>query len=92
MKIAVLTAGGVTPGMNAAVRAVAQKAFSLGWEVVGAEGGFGGILEGSFGPMDRSQLGGSCAGAEPFSGAGAPRRSGSPRDRSVRRRGCRKPA
>jgi 6-phosphofructokinase 1 len=35
MKIAVLTAGGVAPGMNAAVRAVAQKAFSLGWEVVG---------------------------------------------------------
>ena len=30
MKIAVLTAGGVDPGMNAAVRAVAQKAFSIG--------------------------------------------------------------
>ena len=30
MKISVLTAGGVDPGMNAAVRAVAQKAFSIG--------------------------------------------------------------
>jgi 6-phosphofructokinase 1 len=58
MKIAVLTAGGVAPGMNAAVRAVAQKAFSLGWEVVGVEDGFGGILEGSFVPIDRSRLGG----------------------------------
>jgi 6-phosphofructokinase 1 len=57
MKIAVLTAGGVAPGMNAAVRAVAQKAFSLGWEVVGVEDGFGGILEGSFVPIDRSRLG-----------------------------------
>src|SRR3712207_9247114 len=40
MKLAVLTAGGVAPGMNAAVRAVTQKAFSLGWEVVGVEDGF----------------------------------------------------
>ena len=37
MKIGVLTAGGVAPGMNAAVRAVAQTAFSRGWEVVGKE-------------------------------------------------------
>jgi len=44
--------------MNAAVRAVAQKAFSLGWEVVGVEDGFGGILEESFVPIDRSRLGG----------------------------------
>ena len=40
MKVAVLTAGGVAPGMNAAVRAVAQAAFSRGWEVLGVEGGF----------------------------------------------------
>jgi 6-phosphofructokinase 1 len=58
MKLAVLTAGGVAPGMNAAVRAVAQKAFSLGWEVVGVEDGFGGILEESFVPIERSRLGG----------------------------------
>src|SRR3712207_638157 len=58
MKIAVLTAGGVAPGMNAAARAVTQKAFSLGWEVVGVEDGFGGILEDSFVPIDRSRLGG----------------------------------
>ena len=58
MKIAVLTAGGVAPGMNAAVRAVAQMAFSRGWEVVGAEGGFGGILEGDLRPIDRQHVGG----------------------------------
>jgi 6-phosphofructokinase 1 len=41
LKIAVLTAG----GMNATVRAVARAAFFRGWEVVGVEDGFEGILE-----------------------------------------------
>jgi 6-phosphofructokinase 1 len=58
MKIAVLTGGGVAPGMNAAVRAVAQAAFSRGWEVVGAENAYDGLLEGRLQPMDRSRLGG----------------------------------
>ncbi|MCA1847509.1 MAG: 6-phosphofructokinase, partial [Actinobacteria bacterium] len=58
MKIAVLTAGGVAPGMNAAVRAVAQAAFSRDWEVVGVEGGFEGILEERFHAVDRPQLAG----------------------------------
>jgi 6-phosphofructokinase 1 len=58
VKIAVLTAGGVAPGMNAAVRAVAQATFSRGWEVVGVGDGFEGILEERFRPLDRSQLGG----------------------------------
>ncbi len=40
MKIAVLTGGGVAPGMNAAVRAAAQAAFSQGWEVVAVEEGY----------------------------------------------------
>jgi 6-phosphofructokinase 1 len=58
VKIAVLTAGGVAPGMNAAVRAVAQAAFSRDWEVVGIEGGFEGILEERFQDVDGSQLAG----------------------------------
>ena len=58
MKIAVLTGGGVAPGMNAAVRAVAQAAFSRGWEVVGAEHAYDGLLEGRLQPVDRSRLGG----------------------------------
>lgn len=58
MKVAVLTAGGVAPGMNAAVRAVAQASFSRGWEVVGVENGYGGLLEERLGPVDRTQLGG----------------------------------
>lgn len=58
MKIAVLTSGGVAPGMNAAVRAVAQRAFYEGWEVLGVQGGYGGLLEGRLEPVDARQLGG----------------------------------
>src|SRR3712207_4300248 len=58
MKIAVLTGGGVAPGMNAAIRAVGQAAFSLGWEVVGVQDSYDGLLEGRFSPMDRTRLGG----------------------------------
>jgi 6-phosphofructokinase 1 len=56
LKIAVLTSGGVAPGMNAAVRAVAQAAFSRGWEVVAVEEGYFGLLEGELRPVDRSEL------------------------------------
>lgn len=58
MKIAVLTSGGVAPGINAAVRAVGQAAFSRSWEVVGAENAYDGLLEGRLQPIDRSRLGG----------------------------------
>ena len=43
MKIAVLTSGGVAPGMTAAVRA-AQAAFWRGWEAVVVEEGYYGLL------------------------------------------------
>lgn len=56
MKIAVLTSGGVAPGMNAAVRAAAQAAFSRGWEVVAVEEGYYGLLEGKMRPVDRGEL------------------------------------
>lgn len=58
MRIAVLTGGGVAPGMNAAVRAVAQRAFYEGWEVLGVRGGYGGLLEGRLEPVDARRLGG----------------------------------
>lgn len=58
MKIAVLTGGGVAPGMNAAVRAVTQTAFSHGGEVLGVENSYDGLLEGRFSPIDSNRLGG----------------------------------
>ncbi len=58
MKVAVLTSGGDAPGMNAAVRAVARTAFSMGWQPVKVESGYKGLLEGRISPIDRRKLGG----------------------------------
>ena len=56
MKIAVLTGGGVAPGMNAAVRAASQAAFARGWPVVAVEEGFFGLLEGEVRPVRPDEL------------------------------------
>jgi phosphofructokinase-like protein len=45
MKIGVLTGGGDVPGLNAAIRAVARRSFSLGWDVVGVKNGWAGVLD-----------------------------------------------
>lgn len=54
--MAVLTSGGVAPGMSAAVRAAAQAAFGRGWEVAVVEEGYYGLLEGNIRPVDRREL------------------------------------
>ena len=46
MKIGVLTSGGDAPGMNAAIRAVVRGGLSKGWQVIGIERGFAGLLSG----------------------------------------------
>lgn len=56
MKIAVLTSGGVAPGMNAAIRASAQAAFERGWEAVVIEEGYYGLLEGNIRALERREL------------------------------------
>jgi phosphofructokinase-like protein len=43
-RIGVLTSGGDAPGLNAVVRAVVKSASGLGWEVLGIEYGFEGLL------------------------------------------------
>ncbi|MBQ8956748.1 MAG: 6-phosphofructokinase [Lachnospiraceae bacterium] len=47
-KIAVLTSGGDSPGMNAAIRAVTRKAIFDGFEIVGIQRGYQGLLEEDF--------------------------------------------
>jgi len=44
-KVGVLTAGGDSPGLNAAIRAFGKAAIGYGWEVVGYRDGFRGIAE-----------------------------------------------
>src|SRR6059036_1597632 len=45
MRIGVLTGGGDAPGLNAAIRAVARRAFQLGHPVSGVKNGWAGCLE-----------------------------------------------
>jgi ATP-dependent phosphofructokinase / diphosphate-dependent phosphofructokinase len=45
VRIGVLTGGGDAPGLNAAIRAVARRAFQLGHQVSGVKNGWAGCLE-----------------------------------------------
>lgn len=44
-RIAILTGGGDCPGLNAVIRAVAKKALGSGYEVVGIEDGYEGLVK-----------------------------------------------
>ena len=57
-KIAILTSGGDSPGMNAAIRAVARSAIAKGMEAVGVMRGFEGLLDGDFRPLGARDVGG----------------------------------
>ena len=52
-KIGVLTSGGDSPGMNAAIRAVTRAALSNGIEVVGIHDGYKGLVEGNYEPFTK---------------------------------------
>lgn len=56
-KIAVLTSGGDSPGMNAAVRAVVRCGLEKDMEVYGIMNGFEGLLDGEFKQMNRYSVG-----------------------------------
>ena len=56
-KIGVLTSGGDSPGMNAAVRAVVRKGLSMGMEVYGIQRGYEGLLDGEIQKMEWSSVG-----------------------------------
>src|SRR5439155_1417151 len=45
VRIGILTGGGDAPGLNAAIRAVARRAFQLGHRVSGVKNGWAGCLE-----------------------------------------------
>ena len=57
-KIAVLTSGGDSPGMNAAIRAVVRKGIYHKLEVAGILSGYQGLLENQFIPLDLKVVGG----------------------------------
>lgn len=55
-KIGVLTSGGDSPGMNAAIRAITRSATAQGIEVIGIYNGYKGLLEENFVPLTRSSV------------------------------------
>jgi len=57
-RIAVMTSGGDSAGMNAAVRAVVRGACVQGLEVLGIREGFMGLVHEHFFPMDSNSVGG----------------------------------
>ena len=57
-RIAVLTSGGDSPGMNAAIRAVVRTALYCNLEPVGVMKGFEGLMDVEYFDMDRASVGG----------------------------------
>ncbi|MEM2869087.1 MAG: 6-phosphofructokinase [Thermoplasmata archaeon] len=57
-RIGILTSGGDSPGMNAAIRAATRTALSRGVEVVGIMRGYQGMIEGDFVPLDSRAVAG----------------------------------
>lgn len=55
--IAVLTSGGDSPGMNAAIRAVVRRAIALGIDVYGVYQGYYGLIKGKFKKMEAGSVG-----------------------------------
>lgn len=57
-KIGVLTSGGDAPGMNAAIRAIVDKAIEQGLEVVAVLGGYSGLINDRVTPMTMDTVNG----------------------------------
>ena len=73
-RIAILTGGGDCPGINAVIRAVAKRAIlEHGWEVIGFEDGYDGLIHNRFCPLTYEDvsgiltLGGTILGASKIS-------------------------
>lgn len=56
-KIAVLTSGGDSPGMNAAIRAVVRKGIYSGLEIYGVYQGYTGLMEGNLKKLELGSVG-----------------------------------
>lgn len=57
-RIGILTAGGDCPGLNAVIRSVAKTAFGYGWEAIGFEDGFQGVVENRYRRLTNSDVSG----------------------------------
>src|SRR6516164_974465 len=77
MRVGILTGGGDCPALNAVIRAAVKTSVGFGWEVLGIEEGFDGLVHCKTRPMNAASvsgilhLGGTILGttnaANPFS-------------------------
>src|SRR5918995_395137 len=58
MRVGVLTGGGDCPGLNAVIRAVSRRCFSLEHDVVGVREGWRGLVEGKLQPLGPREISG----------------------------------
>src|SRR6266545_4223321 len=56
MRIGILTGGGDAPGLNAAIRGVARRAFQLGHQVSGIKNGWAGALNGDMADLTAADV------------------------------------
>ncbi|MDI6736482.1 MAG: 6-phosphofructokinase, partial [bacterium] len=56
MKIGVLTGGGDCPGLNPAIRGIVLRAIDFGYEVVGIQDGWKGLVNGVTQPLGLSDV------------------------------------
>ena len=50
-RLAINTGGGDAPGLNAVIRAIVLGALNRGWEVLGIQNGYGGLLSDEAGEL-----------------------------------------
>src|SRR5512144_2650039 len=58
MKIGILTGGGDCPGLNAVIRAIVRKSLQYGWESIGIENGWKGLIDVDAFPLDLESVSG----------------------------------
>lgn len=61
-RVGILTAGGDSPGLNAAIRATGKALIGAGVEVIGFQDGFQGLLDNLTVPLDKQALAGILTG------------------------------
>jgi phosphofructokinase-like protein len=57
-RVAILTGGGDCPGLNAVIRAVARRSFDRGYEVIGVQDGWRGLIEGDMTALTAREISG----------------------------------
>ena len=57
-RIGILTAGGDSPGLNAAIRGFGKAAIGNGWDILGYRDGIRGLVENRYTPLDTGALSG----------------------------------